>query len=155
LSLDTAYAGSAEDTEAAIDDSALIAMLAAWAGGDDEYEKRMALELKLILFFGPNNNPGHRRANPKARAMRRHGRKYQVRQDHGSAATYKGRGKRNGQLKAQGYRAKRDVLGLDWDMNVSGRLCPDCYGPQYGVEVGDYDTLCTPGYCGTRHGFWM
>lgn len=155
MSQDTAfYAGSTDEIEAALDDSALFAMLAAWAGGDDEYEKRMAFELKLIMFFGPENNTGHRRINPKARAMRRHGKKYRIRQDHGTAATRKGKSGKRSQTKAQGYRIKRDALRSDQDVNTSDALCPDCYGSMFSSEVADYNSLCTPGYCSTRYRTW-
>jgi hypothetical protein len=158
LSQDAAiYAGSTDEIEAALDDSALFALLAAWAGGDDEYEKLMAFELKLIMFFGPENSTGHRRTNPKARSMRRHGKKYQVRQDHGTAATRKGANKVGwkARRKSESYRTNRDTLRSDPGMSVIDAMCPDCYGPQYTSEVGDYDILCTPGYCGTRHGTWV
>lgn len=90
LSLNTAYAGSSEETEAALDDAALAAVLAAWSRGDDKEARRIALELKLIIFLGPvpsrYRRPSHRsgqmRRLPSGRYVRRH-------EDHGTRARAK------------------------------------------------------------------
>jgi hypothetical protein len=88
LTTATITAGPVEDTELA-DTIILNAMLAEWTDGDDEHAKLLAFELRMIIFFGPDPMTGHRRPNPKARAMRRSGQHYQVRKDHGTTARRK------------------------------------------------------------------
>jgi len=79
----------AESNTSATDAVILDAMLAEWSNGDDELGKRIAFELKMIVFFGPEQMKGHRRTNPKARSMQRSGQHYQVRKDHGTTARRK------------------------------------------------------------------
>lgn len=80
---------TAESETSAVDTVILDAMLAEWSDGDDELGKRIAFELKMIIFFGSEQMQGHRRTNPKARSMRRNGDHYQVRKDHGTTARRK------------------------------------------------------------------
>ena len=89
LSLNIAYVDSDEETEAALDDAALAALLAEWSGGDDKHARWIAFELRLILFFGPNPSTGHRRTNPAHRSMQRQGKRYRVCKDHGTTARCK------------------------------------------------------------------
>lgn len=82
-------AGPDLDTELA-DTIILDAMLAEWSGGDDETAKLIAFELKMIIFFGETEpTAGYRRANPRARSMRRKGRKYAILKDRHTKAFYK------------------------------------------------------------------
>lgn len=83
--LDTRDSEEFSETDAAI----LDAMLAKWSDGDDSQARKIAFELKLIIALGPNPATGHRRSNPKARAMRHKGCRYQIRKDHGTKAFYK------------------------------------------------------------------
>lgn len=91
LSLDTTYADSSEESEVALDDTALAAMLAAWSGGDDEDARRIALELKLIIFLGPNPSEGYRRPSHRSGQMRHlsSGRYVPKQKDHGTKARTK------------------------------------------------------------------
>ena len=91
LSLNTAYADSFEETEAALDDAALAAVLTAWSRGDDKEARRIALELKLIIFLGPNPSEGYRRPSHRSGQMRHlpSGRYVRRHEDHGTRARAK------------------------------------------------------------------
>jgi hypothetical protein len=89
LTTATITAGPAEDTALA-DAIILEAMLAEWTDGDNAHAKLLAFELKMIIFFDTDTDTTvYRRPNPKARAMRRSGRFYKVRKDHGTTARRK------------------------------------------------------------------
>jgi hypothetical protein len=80
---------SVKDDTRAVDTLILDAMLVEWSGGDDEQAKRIAFELKMIIFFGPDQTTEYRRTNPRARSMCHKGSKYAIRKDRHTKAFYK------------------------------------------------------------------
>ncbi len=78
-----------DDDTSEADAIILDAMTAEWSDGDSELAKRIAFELKMIIFFDTDTTTEYRRHNPKARSMRRNGRKYAIRKDRHTKAFYK------------------------------------------------------------------